>query len=496
MTGLVLGLDQGTSSTRCLALDRGLNERGSAQIAVGSAFPRPGWVEQDPEELVRSAVEAIAGALREARAPPSDVLALGIANQTETFVLWDRASGRPIHPAIVWQDRRTDADCQALRAEGHEGWVRERTGLQLEATFPASKLRWLLEHVPGARQAAQDGRLAYGDVAAWLVHRLAGVHLTDAGNAGRSLLCRLGGLEWDEELLQLFEVPPELMPPIVDSDAPQAPARIPGLPGELPIRALAGDQQASLFGLRCWKPGSATVTLGTGAFVLAQAGISAPSPPHGVLASCAWRRAHTTSFALEGFVPTAGAATDWFGRVGALPGGAELAALLREGADEDQDVVCVPALQGLGTPLWASSARGAVFGLSLATTRAELARAVLDGILHQVVDAIEAIGDAAPVQSVRLDGGLARSDWVPQRLADLAGVRIERTSRPNGTAIGAAALAGLAAGVWDGLEALPPALPTLIAEPELAPASRALMRQRWTAARDLARRWPERAPRD
>jgi glycerol kinase len=470
VTALVLGLDQGTSSTRCIALDDELRERGAASVPVASSFPRPGRVEQDPEAIAESALRAIAGALDAAGARPTEVAALGIANQTETFVVWDRDSGRAVHPAVVWQDRRTNETCARLRAAGHADLVRERTGLELDATFPATKLRAVLDEVG-------TGDLAYGDIASWLLHRLAGIHVCDAGNAGRSLLCPLGGTTWDDELLELFGIPPELLPPIADSD------RIDATIGEIPVRAAAGDQQASLFGLRCWEPGSAKVTLGTGAFVLAQAGETAPHPPAGVLASCAWRREATTSYALEGFVPSAGAAADWFARIGALPAGRELDALLAEGRD---GVVCVPALAGFGTPTWDAGARGAVFGLSLATTRADLARGVVDGILHEVADAVEAVGK---LDTLWVDGGLSRSDRIVRRLADLAGVTVRRTSRADSTALGAATLAGLAAGVWDSPDALPEIPVDLLAEPALAAAERARQRERWAAARDLSARW-------
>jgi glycerol kinase len=464
---LVLGLDQGTSSTRCVVLDEELNERGSAAVAVACSFPGPGLVEQDPEAIADSAGQAVAGALASAGAAPRDVAALGIANQTETFVVWERSSGRPVHPAIVWQDRRTDAACAELRP--HAELVRERTGLELDATFPATKLRWVLDDL-----AHPPGELAYGDVASWLLHRLGGVHVCDAGNAGRSLLCALGGTGWDEELLALFGVPRELLPPIVDSDAVEA-----ELAG-LPVRAAAGDQQASLFGLRCWEPGAAKVTLGTGAFVLAQAGGEPPRPPDGILASCAWRREQRTSYALEGFIPTAGAAVDWFARVGALPAGPELDALLGEpGAG---GVICVPALQGLGSPAWDASARGALLGLSLSTTRADLARAVVDGILHQVADAAEPMG----VGELWVDGGLSRSDRIVQRLADLTGARVRRTIRSDSTALGAATLAGLAAGVWASPAELPEIPLDLTAEPRLSDDVRETERARWAAARDAA----------
>jgi glycerol kinase len=489
VTELVLGLDQGTSSTRCVVLDGDLREHGASSVALASSFPAPGLVEQDPEAIVESAKAAIAGALAAAGAGAPDVAALGIANQTETFVVWERATGRAVHPAIVWQDRRTDEVCAELRAQGREALVRGRTGLELDATFPATKLRWLLDHVDGARAAAEDGRLAYGDVASWLLHRLSGVHVTDAGNAGRSLLCPLGGLDWDDELLELFGVPRALFPPVVDSDRIEAAAAIGAAGAEVPVRAAVGDQQASLFGLRCWEPGAAKVTLGTGAFVLAQAGHAPPRTPAGILASCAWRRGATTSFALEGFVPAAGAALDWFTRVGVLPAARELDGLLAGAGARDPGVVCVPALQGFGSPSWDAGAQGALLGLTLGTTRADLARAVVDGILHQVADAAEAMSETVALDALWVDGGLSRSGWIVQRLADLTGVHVQRTARSDSTALGAATLAGLAAGVWDRPEALPQIPLDLVAEPELAPAERAHDRERWAAARELSTGW-------
>jgi glycerol kinase len=477
---LVLGLDQGTSSTRCVVLDASLRELGAASVPLASSFPRPGLVEQDPEAIVDSAVRAIAAALADAGAGASDVAAMGLANQTETFVVWERATGRPVHPAIVWQDRRTDDECAELQDVAE--LVRARTGLELDATFPATKLRRLLDEVDGARAAAARGELAYGDVASWLLQRLAGVHVCDAGNAGRSLLCPLGGLDWDDELLEVFGVPREMLPPIVDSD------RIEAVVGDLPVRACAGDQQASLFGLRCFEPGAAKVTLGTGAFVLAQAGTETPCPPAGILASCAWRRESTTSYALEGFIPTGGAAADWFARIGALPpAGPELDALLE--AADNAGLICVPAFQGSGSPDWDAGVRGSLLGLSLGTTRAELARAVVDGILHQVADAVEAMAEAVRLEELWVDGGMSRSDWIVQRLADLTGVRVQRTTRSDSTVLGAATLAGIAAGVWYGPSALPAVPIDVVAEPVLASSKRVGERERWAAARELTARW-------
>ncbi len=462
MSGLVLGLDQGTSSTRCVAVDLELRERGACSVPVACSYPGPGLVEQSPDELADSAGRAIAGCLE--AAGRGEVLAVGIANQTETFVVWDRETGRPVHPAIVWQDRRTGAACAALRE--HAAFVRERTGLELDATFPATKLRWVLDAVGGTEA------LAYGDVASWLLHALGGVWACDAGNAGRSLLCPLGGTDWDDELLELFGVPRSVLPPILDTDA------IDAVVAGLPVRAALGDQQASLFGLRCLEPGAAKVTLGTGAFVLASAGGAPPVPPPGVLASCAWRRAGGTTYALEGFVPAAGAAVDWFARELALPAGPVLDALLREGRPGP---ICVPALAGFGTPSWDAGARGVVLGLGLETTRADLARAVVDGVLHQVVDALDAMG----VGSLWVDGGLSRSDWIVQRLADLGGVRVQRTSRADSTALGAAMLAGLAAGAWSSSDEIPRVAADLVAEPREC--DREAERARWAAATELAR---------
>jgi glycerol kinase len=433
-----------------------------------------------------SAREAIPRALAADAIAVGEVAGLAIANQTETLVLWERASGRPIHPAIVWQDRRSSAACEALAVAGHEPLVRGRTGLELDATFPASKIRWVLDNVPGAARAAEAGELAYGDVASWLVYSLTGgeTHVTDAGNAGRTMLAALGGSSWDSELLGLFGVPPSLMPPILDSDAGF------GTTGDgLSIVAVLGDQQASLFGQRCFERGHAKVTLGTGGFLLVQAGGEAPRPPDGVLASTAWRRERTTSFALEGFVPVAGAAIDWLAEIGVLDAAPGLDELVATAAPDDLGVVFVPALQGLGTPSWRADTRGTLMGLSRGTTRAEIARATVDGVLHQIADGVDAIARELPIETVRLDGGLSRSAYVVQRLADLTGVPVERAGSPDSTAVGAALLGGIAAGVWEGTSTLPPPMPDLRAEPQLSDAHRRRARDRFAEVMALADRF-------
>jgi glycerol kinase len=485
VTGVVLGLDQGTSSTRCLAVNRSLDVVGAAGVPVAAAFPGPGLVEQDPDELVASARAAIAGALESAGAGAGDVAAVGIANQTETFVVCERSSGRPVHPAIVWQDRRTADRCAELVRAGHAASVRERTGLELDATFPATKIAWLLDAVPGGRAAAEAGELAYHDVGGWLVRHLCGAELCDAGNAGRTMLCALGGEDWDDGLLELFGVPRPLLAPIVDSDA------IGGVSESgLPVSAVLGDQPASLFGLGAHEPGTTKVTLGTGAFILAQAGPAAVGPPDGVLVSCAWRRHGSASYALEGFVPAAGAAVSWFTELGVLPAPSELDRLLTGAGDEDGAVVCVPAFQGLGTPSWNASARAALLGLSRATSRAQIARAVIDGVLHQVTDALEAISRAMPVAALLVDGGLARSEWTIRRLAELAGVPVRRAVRAEATAVGAAMVAGAAVGFYTETEVRVPVAVDLEAEPSWSATEREARRDRWARAVALAARWP------
>jgi len=485
VTGVVLGLDQGTSSTRCLVLDRGLQSLGAAAVPVASSFPSAGLVEQDPIELVASARSAIDGALANAGVAASEVVAVGIANQTETFVVCERDSGRPIHPAIVWQDRRTDDVCLALSQDGHGEEVRALTGLELDATFPATKVAWVLDHVSGAREAAEAGELAYHDVAGWLVRNLCGVELCEASNASRTLLCRLGGRDWDEGLLELFGVPRALLPPIVDSDL----AGGDGLAGLVRVNGMLGDQQASLFGLGCHEAGTAKVTLGTGAFVLAQSGSVAPQPPPGVLGSCAWRLRGQDSFALEGFVPTAGAALRWSCEIGLLADPASLDALMADAGPEDPALTCVPAFQGLGTPRWDASARGAFLGLNLGSTRGQVVRALVDGILHQVADAVEAVSARVPIAEVLVDGGLSRSDWTVQRLADVAGVRARRAVRGESTAIGAAMVAGLAAGFWSDLTEFPPLATDLVAEPSWSAGQRESRREQWRSAVELSRSW-------
>lgn len=488
MSAVVLGLDQGTSSTRCLALDDRMDVIGTGSVPVSCSFPGPGLVEQDPDELAATAEQAIAEALRDARITSDDVAALGIASQTETFVVCERASGRPIHPAIVWQDRRTADRCDALAAAGHEQLVRTRTGLELDPTFSATKLAAVLDRVDGARHCAEAGALVFHDVAGWLIRSLAGIDVCDVGNAGRTLLSGLGGGDWDDELLALFDVPRQLMPPIVDSDGIGGTC-LPASPvGGVRLAAALGDQQASLLGLGCVERGQAKVTLGTGAFLFVQAGEEPSVPPNGVLASCAWRLGGRTSYAFEGFIPAAGSALDWFAGAGIMPPAAELDALLREAGPEDRSIACVPTLQGLGTPSWDPAIRAGLLGMSRATTRAQLARAVVDGVIHQVADALQAITTRIPLSTLFVDGGMARSSWALQRLADLAQVEVRRAVRGEATAVGAAIAAGIAVGRWD-LEDLGATEDDLVAHPAIGEEERDALRGSWAEAVQVVAQW-------
>jgi glycerol kinase len=451
-------------------------------VPVAVSHPAPHRAEQDPEELLGSALAAIKGALAESGRGWEEVACLSIATQTETFVVWDRATGRALGPAVGWQDHRTAAACAALAGEGREALVRERTGLPLDPTFPATKLRAVLDGL-----GADPAEVAYGDVVAWLLARL-GVgapHVTDVANASRSSLVSLATLAWDPELLDLFGVPATVLPRLVDSDEPAARTRADLLGGEVPIAGLMGDQQASLFGHGAWSAGEAKVTLGTGAFLWSNAGAAPPSAAPGVVATCAWKRAGEATYALEGMVPAAGAVVDWLVGLGLLASPADLNRALAVGAGSA--VVAVPALAGLGTPSWRTDVAGSLSGLTQGVGRDEIVAATLDGVLHQVADAVDALGATAPIERLRVDGGLARSPVLLQRLADLTGTPVARSSHAETTAVGVAMMGGLATGAFGSAEELHALLGADLAlDPALAAADREASRARWREARDAA----------
>jgi glycerol kinase len=438
---VILAVDQGTTSTTCLVVDDELRTLGRGSRELRQHFPAPGLVEHDPEEIWEGVLEAARAALSSAGLGAADLTAVGITNQRETTVLWERATGRPVQRAIVWQDRRTAERCAELPAR----LVRERTGLVPDPYFSATKLEWLLARAPS------PGGLAFGTVDSWLVWRLTGgaVHATDVTNASRTMLLDLASRRWDDELLQLFGVERELLPGLVASSQVVGEAELLG--AKVPIAGIAGDQQAALFGQACFAPGEAKATYGTGSFVLVNVGTDPPTPPDGLLATAAAsRQGGPAEYAVEGSVLASGAAVQWLrDGLGAVATAAETEALARS-VRSSAGVVFVPALTGLGSPHWDPAARGLVTGLTRGTTRAHLARATLEAIAFQVADVLEALPE--PVGVLRADGGAAANGFLMQFQADLLGCPVEVAAEQETTALGAAALAGLAVGTWSGLE--------------------------------------------
>jgi glycerol kinase len=444
----VLAIDQGTTGTTALLLDASGGVRGRGYAELPQHFPRPGWVEHDPEEIWRSVGAAVRRAL--GRSIPD---AIGITNQRETTILWDRRTSKPIAHAIVWQCRRTTAMCQTLRENGWEPLVRKRTGLLLDPYFSGTKVAWLLRHVRGAARRAARGELAFGTVDTWLVWRLTGgrSHVTDYTNASRTLLFDIGKRRWDTDLLDLFGVPASLLPEVHDSSGPFGETRgVPGLPDGIPILGVAGDQQAALYGQGCFHAGEAKNTYGTGCFLLLQTGDRRPSSKHGLLITLACDAAGRPSYALEGAVFIAGAVVQWL-RDGMklIQHAADVEALARS-VPNTLDTVFVPAFVGLGAPYWRPEARGAWLGLTRGVTSAHLARAALESIAYQTCDVADAmVADSGRrLSSLRVDGGAAANDFLLQFQADVLGIPIQRPRMLETTALGAAALAARAAGVW------------------------------------------------
>ena len=455
----VLALDQGTSGSTALVVDLDGNVRARGYAEVPQHYPKPGWVEHDPNDLWTTTAEAAAVALARAGIGGRDVAAIGITNQRETTVVWDRKSGVPIHRAIVWQCRRTAPVCDRLRSEGAEPTVRERTGLVLDAYFSGTKIAWLLDHVPGARARAGRGQLAFGTVDSWLLWQLTGarVHATDVSNASRTLCLNLATVDWDDRMCALLDVPREVLPAVIDSSGVAGETIDLGwLPAGVPIAGIAGDQQAALFGQACFAPGSAKNTYGTGCFALLNTGERPVVSRHGLLTTLAWRIAGRTTYALEGAVFIAGAAVQWLrDGLGIISAAAETESLARSVADTG-GVYFVPAFVGLGAPYWDQHARGVIVGLTRGTTRAHLARAALEAIAYQSRDVLDAMAaDAkAGLGALKVDGGAVANDFLCQFQADVLAATVERPAVIETTALGAAYLAGLGTGLWRSLDAV------------------------------------------
>jgi len=448
----LLAIDQGTTSTRVVVYDRRLRPVGQGQREVPPTYPNPGWVEHDPEALVGSVGPLVGLALADAGIGPDRLAGIGLTNQRETTVVWDRGTGAAIGPALVWQDRRTAPFCESHR--DRRAWISERTGLVLDPYFSATKIAWLLDHVPGARGRAEGGGLAAGTVDSLLLWHLTGGdrHVTDATNASRTLLMDLRTLTWADDLCHFFAVPPAILPAILPSAGEFGRTRgLDYLPDGLPIAGVAGDQQASLVGQGCLAAGTAKCTYGTGAFLLAHTGDHPIPSTRGLVTTLAATLGDgPPQYAIEGSVFVAGAAVQWFRdglkAVGAAP---EIDPMSEE-ADPASEVVFVPALTGLGAPHWEPDARGTIFGINRGTTVADLARATLEGVAFQVADLIDAIRAdlPAPLSTLRVDGGMARSDPFLRFQADLLGLPLRRSPQPESTALGAALLAGLGVGLF------------------------------------------------
>ena len=493
MPQFILALDQGTTSSRSILFDAAGTPVATAQREFTQHFPRSGWVEHDAEEIWATQAATITEVLVRARATPADVAAIGIANQRETTVLWDRSTGRPLAPAIVWQDRRTADLCQQLKAEGLEPEVARRTGLLLDPYFSGTKLAWLLDHVPGARQRAESGELAFGTIDSWLVWKLSNGarHVTDVSNASRTLLLNLASAEWDEFMLERLRIPRAVLPQVVPSSLDlNAPAARLGA-HSVPIAGIAGDQQAALFGQACFEAGMAKNTYGTGCFVLMNTGTSPLASSNRLLTTIAWQTTDRR-YALEGAVFVGGAVVQWLrDGLGIIERSADIEALAASVPDTG-GVYLVPAFTGLGSPHWDAYARGTMVGLSRGTTRAHIARAALEAIAFQSAEVLLAMQRDAhhPLIELRVDGGASANDLLLQFQADLLGVPVVRPQVTETTALGAAYLAGLGTGFWSS--------PTAVAanwraerrfEPQMSRDEASIRLARWAQAVERSRGW-------
>jgi glycerol kinase len=483
----ILALDQGTTSSRSIIFDNEGREVASASQEFDQIFPRPGWVEHDPEQIWSSQLGTARMALEKARLTASDVAAIGITNQRETTVIWDRDNGVPIHNAIVWQDRRTTPLCDELRRDRHQEEFRSRTGLLIDPYFSATKIRWLLDNVPDARGRAMAGRLAFGTVDSWLVWKLTAGrdHLTDTTNASRTMLFNLDGSKWDDDLLRTLDIPPSLLPRVVPSSGIHTHSDA-GLFGvSIPIAGIAGDQQAALFGQACFEPGEAKNTYGTGSFALLHTGAQRPNSTSGLLATAAASSDGNPAYALEGSIFVTGSAVQWLrDGLGIIASADEIEPLAASVSDSG-GVVVVPAYTGLGAPHWDPHARGTILGITRGTSRAHIARATLEGITLQVCDVIEVMESDAgtALRELRVDGGAAHNDLLLQIQADLLGNPVVRPTYLEATARGAAYLAGLASGVWSTTEELRANWQVdRRFEPKLDEPSRNFIRARWQEA--------------
>jgi glycerol kinase len=491
---MILSIDEGTTGVTCLVIDESGDVRGRAYSEFAQHFPRPGWVEHDAEEIWDVTRRVARVAVAHAGLELERVRGIGITNQRETVVVWDRATGRPIHRALVWQDGRTADACRALKEAGHEAEVRRRTGLVIDPYFSATKLSWLLDHVPDARKRAEQGELAAGTIDSWLVWKLTGgrLHLTEPTNASRTLLYDLRRGAWDAALLDLFGVPAAVLPEVRASSEVYGATSGDALGAEVPVAGIAGDQQAALYGHGCWAPGEGKNTYGTGAFLLVHTGSEPVESRHGLLATAACGARGERAFALEGSIFIAGAAVQWLRDGLRIVENAAESEFLAGSLQTNDGVYFVPAFTGLGAPHWEPGARGTVVGLTRGTGRAHLVRAALEAMAYATHDVAEAMeGDAGVrLPELRVDGGAAANDWLMQFQADVLGLPVRRPAMVEMTARGAAGLAGLATGFWKTPEEFHAARPgESVFEPRIGDAEREALLAGWRRALAGARAW-------
>ena len=492
MTKYILALDQGTTSSRAILFDRPGQMRGIAQREFRQMFPQPGWVAHDASEIWDSQLAVAQQVLKEQGVSAADIAAIGITNQRETTVIWDRATGMPIADAIVWQDRRTTGLCEALHAQGKAALFRTKTGLVIDAYFSGTKVKWLLDNVPGTRERAERGELAFGTIDSWLIYKLCGAHMMDVSNASRTLLFNIHTLQWDSELLETLEIPASLLPQVVPSSGVVGNTRMELFGHAIPIAGIAGDQQAATFGQACHRSGMAKNTYGTGCFMLMHTGQEAMVSHNNLLTTVGWTLSQgcKADYLLEGSVFNAGAAVQWLrDGLGIIKRSAEVEALAASVPDTG-GVFFVPAFVGLGAPYWDPYARGTMIGLTRGTNKAHIARATLEGIAYQSADVLEAMQKDAAIRltELRVDGGASRNDLLMQFQADVLGVPVVRPLVTETTALGAAYLAGLAIGYWASQEEIAsqwqmqkrfePAMPETERQERIAAWHRAIERSR------------------
>ena len=496
MTRFAMALDQGTTSSRAILFERDGSIAAADQYEFPQHFPKPGWVEHDALEIWESQLRAARGVLAKAGVGAGEVAAIGITNQRETTVVWDRATGEPIHPAIVWQSRQTAAICDELRSRGLEGEVRKRTGLVIDAYFSATKIRFILDAVDGAQRRAERGELAFGTIDSWLLYKLTGgrIHATEASNASRTLIFNIHEREWDDPLLGELQIPRAMLPEVHDSSGIFGVADSEWLGAEIPIAGIAGDQQAALFGQGCTEPGLAKNTYGTGCFLLMNTGEEAHASRSGLITTIAWSLGGRVEYALEGSVFVAGAAIQWLRDGIGLIRDARDSEASAKSVEDTGGVYLVPAFVGLGAPYWDERARGAIVGITRGTTRDHIVRAALESIAYQTRDVVECVraDSGLELDVLRVDGGAAKNDFLMQFQADVLGVPVERPPVLEVTALGAALLAGLAVGFWSDRADLESAGEgSQIFEPKLSAERREALYAGWKRAVERSQKWEE-----